>query len=683
MARTPNLMELAERAIAADYDPSVLDAIEEYRPPTAPNIVTWMTDPNYMLKINLFPRQVYLLATFTEDYCPMRFCSDVRWFSNQIEETTLDDIYERVTFLEHGICPRCGANRAELYKEGLFNNYTDFVGCAGQRSGKTLITAGVLATYHLHRVLALPMPWRYYGLAPNQILHFTFVATTKGQAKMTLWDEFIGAYNASPWFAEYNAYLTCEGKRLGKELVKPRETFVAYVNKAIVVTYADSHKQKLRGLTRIFGAEDEIGWFDSNDGKNKIIANPDETYKAIENSLMTVRSKVMTKMRKGEFNIPTAIHATVSSPSRKTDKIMRLVRQAHKARGIYAFHHSTFEINPTENIDAYADMRVKEPLQFARDFEANPLYSSTPYVEDYGMLEKITDMQPVCSATVEYYTDKKGEFTYIYQKFDKKLSDIKAPLCLSVDAGEKFNHFAVVLAYLTPEGGLRVIQAFDIAPEIIDGVSIAVNMPKVLKHLIKKLLDNFCVRDVVYDRWESAFQIQEIRDYCTPYADKGMSAVRNSPKYADGMEFRASLPTARLPLMERPFSEMDSDPKTAIVNAPGTHLVYQLVSVREVGRSLPKKGVESDDDIFRAVLNAFAWMTDAENIKFYTDHSYYSLSSPSRGKAKGLTAFGAGMSGPKVTSIGSSGSVGAGFSDKVTGAAATGSKAGVGHGFSS
>ena len=83
------------------------------------------------------------------------------------------------------------------------------------------------------------------------------------------------------WFKDYNSYLTSEGKRLGKLLLKVQETSVTYIHKKLAVTYADAHKKKLRGYTRILTAEDKLGWFDDDSdgkGRTKIVANPDETY---------------------------------------------------------------------------------------------------------------------------------------------------------------------------------------------------------------------------------------------------------------------------------------------------------------------------------------------------------------------------------------------------------------------
>lgn len=640
---TIDFQELVEQAIEADYDPAILDVVEDYRPGTAPNIYEWMINPRYMGGIQPWPKQTFLLTTFLEEYCPMRFCTDIRFFREMFDQS-MDEILTRVTFLEHGVCPKCGGTRNDFLEDGLFSGYNDFVGCAGQRSSKTTMVGGILATYHLHRVLSLPAPWRYYGLLPNQKLHMTFVAVTKQQAKETLWDEFRAVYDASPWFKDYNEYLESESKRIGKVLIKVRETFIAYVHKAIAATYADAHKKKLRGLTRIFASEDEIGWMDDDTahaGKSsrgqRIVADADETYAALENSLQTIRGSAAEKRKLGMFDVPDGIHASVSSPSRVTDKIMRLVRQSHEVKTMFAFHNATWEINPHITRQSLDARFRKNELDARRDFGADPPFASNPYISDHNLVERVCTGKTVAVAKRQLYEDEHG-FQYVYQHIMSVESGPAIPRCISVDAGETYNHFAVAVCHLAPDGAFVLDQAFSIEPGNYNGRHATVHFGRTLEFLIKPLISNLFIAHVIYDRWNSTSHIQEIRDFKTAYSPKGVPAHSNSPRYEDGMAFRAEITEMRFPKMENDFNAIRLNYKAAIQDAPHSHFAYQIVSVRDIGRSL-KKGINSQDDIFRAALNGFAWMKDAEHIDIYTNHSSYLFG----GQRKKQTVLGASM----------------------------------------
>jgi len=426
-------------------------------------------------------------------------------------------------------------------------------------------------------------------------------------------------------------------------LIKVRETFIAYVHKAIAVTYADAHKKKLRGLTRFFASEDEIGWMDDDTahvGKSsrgqRVVADADETYAALENSLATIRGSAAKKRRQGIVDVPDAIHASVSSPSRVTDKIMRLVRQAHEVPTMFAFHNATWEINPEITRESLEPRFRKNPMDARRDFGADPPFASNQFVSNYDVIEKICRVPPICRAEKRFYEDQHG-FMYVYQHVVSVESTPAIPRIISVDAGETYNHFAVVVCHLTPDGYFVLDQGFDIAPEDYRGMPTTVHFGRVLQYLLKPLMDNLYITDVIYDRWNSTSHIQDIRDYKTQYAHRGVPANKNTPRYEDGMAFRAELTEMQFPVMENSFNDIRMNYKAAIKDAPGTHFAYQLVSVRDVGRSL-KKGIDAQDDIFRAALNAFAWMKDPEHIELYTAHSGYSLARRKRQLALGASS---------------------------------------------
>jgi intein/homing endonuclease len=125
-------------------------------------------------------------------------------------------------------------------------------GVVSHNSGKSALT-GMFFVYHLHRVLMLSNPSRFYGLMTSSTLHMTLIALTAGQIQDNIWDPFIiGLIDNSPWFRAYHAFLDDVAKRKGiKPVYNLKETFISYDHKGIVLSYSGADFRKLRGKTRV------------------------------------------------------------------------------------------------------------------------------------------------------------------------------------------------------------------------------------------------------------------------------------------------------------------------------------------------------------------------------------------------------------------------------------------------
>ena len=247
-------VKILEDFVRSRFDYSVLDFIDESDFKPAKNVFEFLTSKKF-LGIDPYPRQLQVCLHLFADYCPV--CSNPD-FVNDMFDQSLEEILDNVVFLEHGVCPKCKVNRLKRMKQRLLRYYTEFVGCCGQRSGKSVLVS-MIANYQLHRFLCIKNPSSYFHLLPNSMLHMTFVALTYSQADDTLWQPFMSLYDNCTWFKEYNKMLSEYEKKYGVYLFDVKKTFVFYNNKRIVVNPSGPDRRKLRGRTRIFCiSEDSI-----------------------------------------------------------------------------------------------------------------------------------------------------------------------------------------------------------------------------------------------------------------------------------------------------------------------------------------------------------------------------------------------------------------------------------------
>jgi intein/homing endonuclease len=262
----PDPVALVRQAIAADLDSAVF-AGQQFD--TAPNIIEWCRGHQWLnYETDLFARQIQVLARFFEDVC--YFCSDVPYVHNARVDDSASDALDHFCLLQHGVCPNCQRNRTEMladwFKDPRYQDLyhwdevvvprpvppNEFVGIWGQRSGKSITTSSFIWTYILHRLVALPSPTRYFRLPTNVVLQASFVSPTREQGNSNLWQPFLGAYDASPWFKNVAQYLKQESKRTGLTLYHRQQTFLVFPGKRLAVHVQAANSANLRGATRVF-----------------------------------------------------------------------------------------------------------------------------------------------------------------------------------------------------------------------------------------------------------------------------------------------------------------------------------------------------------------------------------------------------------------------------------------------
>lgn len=445
-----------------------------------------------------------------------------------------------------------------------------------------------------YKYLTLKDPYEEFfpGILKNTILHGTFVGLTFGQAFDTLWQPYYELVTSTNWFKTYNNFLKDKGEKIGKELVKLKDTFFIWHHRGATVYCSGPNKKTLRGRTRFLSACDEIGWFFG--GKDSVKFNPDEVFEALDNSLMTVLSGSKRIFKNKPFT-PLAYGLYISSPSSKTDKGMRMYNQSKTSKTIYGFHAPTWEFNPNITKKDLADKFRQDPIKAERDFGANPPHSSSPYISNPASI-------------LGNFKKFKNYFKYRSPKIVKDSLDAKllAPRIkfrkkhnyssiLAIDNGLNNNSFACVLMHLDDNENdiIKITGLIEMIPD-----PYPLSYPDIYNNIIVPILDNFYVTLVVFDQWQSINLSQNI------YKDYGIDAIRYSLNYDELDNVRTKLLSEdyKFPRTDHVIDDlinMNQDLNSLITKSPVSHIFLQLLLIHDTGRQVIK-GDECTDDIFRA-----------------------------------------------------------------------------------
>lgn len=126
-----NVSELINSVLTSDLLTPVDTKIDDSSVPMAKNFYEFTTGQKFLgVKPYLF-QMLYITQLFSE-YCPR--CSDTAWMKSGAKvNDSLSFFKSKVSCLEHGLCPKCGATKTELVKSGELNYYQELAGLAGQR----------------------------------------------------------------------------------------------------------------------------------------------------------------------------------------------------------------------------------------------------------------------------------------------------------------------------------------------------------------------------------------------------------------------------------------------------------------------------------------------------------------------------------------------------------------------
>lgn len=613
------LQGLVDQVINTGLDPSIFDVDLDVK--FAKNVIEFTVGPEFM-NMPIWARQAEQAVRLFCDYCPK--CTDEEFFSDIPVNASVGTFRSKVVLLEDGVCPVCSKNRRDLFDRLPW----ELVSCLGQRSGKTALTGGIVVPYYVHRFLGFKNPARFYGLMSNSFFEITFVAVTAGQAKRTLWTAFKEAISQSPWFTDYISKVRDVERDRGFDkgtLFKLMDSFIWFGNKQLGCSYAAADMKTLRGSTRVVSAIDELAWF--NASKEAVRANADETYTALSNSLRSVRSASDVLWDQGEYKTLPGMMINISSPSSQYDKMMSLLKEGEKDKRKVCFHLASWEASPLITRKSLETEEQNNPVNFWRDFGARPPVADSPFIESK---QAIMDMQlpskPIISWRPKFIRDKVDPDKNRYVGVDVmgSLADNRVrmvPRVIAVDCGEMQNSFAIGIYHLEPadgDGGNRFNVVTDAVieakPEKIQetGEIIPVHFPTMFG-VVKSLCDRnkgLHIAAVLYDRWQSTSQIQELREM-------KVKAERYSPRDNDFKSLRNLVYAGnfKMPQWEhKEFTDLDITDVQQVRLAPYTHMAVQFATVREIGLKVIKPEV-GDDDLFRTSVLA-AWYMNENQKEF-------------------------------------------------------------------
>jgi hypothetical protein len=483
-------------------------------------------------------------------------------------------------------------NETNLYvlaHEGLITHNSKFVGCA--------------SSYQMNRWLAEPDPLAIYGLPRMEVVLGTFSALSAEQAEENLWMPFKGLYDDAPWIKKYNEFLKDHEKKMGIPLQDIKETYIFYPHKRLMVSFTGSDDRKKRGRTRLFGAIDEIAYLNSEQGSSKKVMDADKNYAALNNSLSTIRISAIRAMQDdGRYDLPMPVMYNASSPYNVQDKIMRLTKAAADNPLAVVIHRATWECNPmyTEKACRAINPSISQ-VEFERDFGAIPPYSDSPFIGDVRVMEKLCikaeDFTPIVHAHREIYTDPMGD-RYLYLRAAIPKYDKFTPQLLSIDQGYNHNAFgASILGWDAQQKKTVCRFLVSLYPEASQGLTL--HFPMMYEHFILPLVKALNIKHVFYDRWQSLDQIQRLRAL-------KVNAIAHSLSYEkDMLPFKQQLLSGNmiLPPCEVSLQTVkdSNDPLVMTRDKPTAHLIWQSLTVREVGKKVLKP-LTGDDDLFRAFM---------------------------------------------------------------------------------
>lgn len=587
--------------------------IDDSSCPEAPNVFEWLMGDKFLGCEPPYLEQALVCIQLFAEYCPR--CSDTEWMhiDNHEPQEGVGAIYDKVVCTHFGVCPKCGAERSELIQNGELNFYNELAMLAGQRSGKSIVTA-MASTYITHRILKMQKPTDIYKVGKGQILHGTFVALTQGQAKDTLWEPYYGYLLESPWFKKYHALLRFYEKKYQQDFFKLKDTFVLYRHRGLSVYPAGPDKRVLRGRTRIFGAIDEIGWFDNNKNSDKVKINAEEVYVAMVRSLATVRSSEERLVGIGYNQAISAYMLNISSPSSVRDKICELVRQSQGSTKTLGVHAPTWKMNPniTRNTAFLVEEFRKDPITAMRDYGAEPPLSANAFINNKQWIQDIFNDKYRNIISYTSRITKVGKEQYRYAEVNKVKPSNQYSI-MAIDAGYTNNSFALVVGTIGSDG----VPKMDLVAEVIPLPGIPLNYTMIYEELMRPIIEARNVRIVLADRWNS---LKLLHDIAIDYMDVELVTKQYSLKYPDFWNIKTTIEQTMLtiPNLEKGH-DLDGVLKDTLEEyprcfegRPACHLALQILTVQDTGRTVTKGEGDLTDDLWRAMVLAFWGMQQDE-----------------------------------------------------------------------
>jgi hypothetical protein len=510
------------------------------------------------------------------------------------------------------VCPKCRTTRNEFFRDGLLVAHDQLHGVAGQRSGKSF-TSAYMGVYMEHRILTLAHGHSdglhgYLHIDKAEQFEITFLASNEVQSAETIWAKFTGIRARAPWFQRYVRWLkrqellqpTYAGKREWEYKELDKEIVNRHPKVRTLLNSMNSNSAGLRGRTRIGAFADEISHMQQTDSPQ----GADEVYRALENSLATVRGQV------ARFNKLYWLGSMVSvtSPKTREDKGMRLLRAAPKIDKMYSFHYETWHFNPSLPEEQFADAKEKDPVGWRRDFKADPPGADSPLIHDpirFRDLVTAPELKPTSSFDYYNFEDDVGQAYVATRVLKAEYIHDPWPRYVVFDAGATFDAFAGACAHgewrEDEQGTPRLVTVYDWVIRMLPNVGTEVYFDCVFD-LVKAVSQKQRIVRVEFDRWNSLQLIQQIR------VKLGIPAEHQPTKHQHYIDFRTAAFNGLLEML--PLEEDDVDQEDPTLMTPQACALYEMEGLQIDPDTQkvknPKKGERrgwNSDDVAQCVVH--------------------------------------------------------------------------------
>lgn len=399
-------------------------------------------------------------------------------------------------------------------------------------SGKSM-TAAIIGTYFEHRLINIGHSVKgglcsHFDQAPDT-LDISFTAATEVQSQDTIWAKFTSLRSNSPWFVRYLKWLkrqeelqpTTPGVRPWRYIELGQEIENGALK--LRINSNNSNSSGMAGRTRIDTFIDELSRFENTESAK----GSDEAYRVLENSLKTIRSITILKKDKHRSFPWHGCMISISSPISDEDKGMRLLKLAPKIKRMYYGHYATWDFNPYQPKHMFDEDFEKDPAGAMRDFGAMPPTAASPLIDDPARFRKLaiqSDLQATTDFIQYVYMDKTGrEYTALKSRESKLCRD--GERFIAFDAGESFDQFTGACAHpewITTSEGRFLTTVYDWVFRILPQTKPRrdVWFDSVLD-IIKTISKYYILANIEFDRWQSSYIIQKIRDMGIPASVKG------------------------------------------------------------------------------------------------------------------------------------------------------------------
>lgn len=437
-----------------------------------------------------------------------------------------------------------------------YPNFDTGVFIAGMRGGKSVL-ASIIAAFQLHQLLAYENPAKHFNQMAGQRLTIQFIASSEAQAKETAYASFEGLIDCSYWFTEYIKWLKereiIEARGVNS-LYEKLTSRIEFYEKNIAIMSLNSNSSSLAGKTSPCCIFDELSRLTVAEGAVQG-KTQGRTAQAIYNTVARAATSLL----------PFSKVVTITSPMYEDDYGMRLLyscgkfvggtqsgivealrrRYPGKVERMLGYHATTFELNPKydakgeeipggfgETDAFFVSAKIQDPEAYRRDFLAIPPSAISPFFEYPERIEScvyknlaphilFTDYEFDESVLVDFQVLTRS---YIGKKVEILRSDkIHYDYYISCDQGEKKDAFVVAMghaeeiAYDTKDaqGNDISLDRFKVKIDFIEdwvpdkNRRLTVSFPNV-DDTIVTISENFNLKKVVYDQWNSVESIQRL-----------------------------------------------------------------------------------------------------------------------------------------------------------------------------